>query len=301
MAFVPSDQPPAPPAPFTPETVLAATQELIRSLKQWHHGADDDAIIVTETEGENWSRQTFREVAFEKPHGRGPRDRRNDPPGTFILCKSDEVDGRAVWLVRDYWERLRPRRLDPRWAHLRQAFDRLLGVPLYSYREVATESEWEECMNQYNWDKHLDGFALQRGYIRQGRRVDPPVLADLEDAAREIHGQALQDSQGGEGKSADRPLPEQVTLSGRVMGFFIDRTKKLGRVPTLDEVRQAFPGEIGPDSTFYRNNPWYKEIRFAARRMLSQHEPPPGHQNAAEDGGGVDGVWKTPDYHGDEE
>lgn len=99
-----------------------------------------------------------------------------------------------------------------------------------------------------------------------------------------------------------RPNSDQVSLEARVTAFLTDRAKVLGRIPTLDQVRTAFPGEIKPTSTFYRKNPWYKIFRSALEKSLSQFDPPiEGHRNAEEDGGGVDAVFEDADYHGGSE
>jgi hypothetical protein len=97
------------------------------------------------------------------------------------------------------------------------------------------------------------------------------------------------------------PTSEQLGLKARIICFLTDRAEKLRRLPQFNEVRQAHSGEIGPASTFYRKNPWYKIVRAAISENLRQNSLPRGHRNAAEDGGGVDAEMEAPDYYCDEE
>jgi hypothetical protein len=99
---------------------------------------------------------------------------------------------------------------------------------------------------------------------------------------------------------------ETISLNVRVTAFMNERMEKLDRLPTLEEIRQIFPGEIGPDSTFYRNNPWFKTIRAGLREVLKQtREATKGHKNISEDEEGVtdsvDAALPAPNYYQDEE
>jgi hypothetical protein len=100
------------------------------------------------------------------------------------------------------------------------------------------------------------------------------------------------------------PAGEQISLRGRVAAFMTDRARELGRLPTLDEVYQAFPHDgLGSRSTFYRRNRWYIDLREAIQRTIQREPPRRGHRAPSDDGGpGQPDAWTdAPDYYPDED
>ena len=96
---------------------------------------------------------------------------------------------------------------------------------------------------------------------------------------------------------------EQLSLRARVAAFLLDRAQVLQRLPTLEEVFQAFPNDdLGSRSSFYRRNPWYTTLRAATKKTLQDDAPRKGHRNASDDdnAGELDARVDAPEYHRDE-
>jgi hypothetical protein len=103
-------------------------------------------------------------------------------------------------------------------------------------------------------------------------------------------------------RGTDNRVPEPLSLSARITAFMTDRANKVGRLPTLSELRKVFPGEIGHDATFYRNNRWYPTVRKGLKIVLRQrHAPTKGHRSTDGSSGDVDAALDAPDYHADED
>jgi hypothetical protein len=96
---------------------------------------------------------------------------------------------------------------------------------------------------------------------------------------------------------------EQMSLRGRITLFLAERAPVLQRLPTLQEVYDAFPAEnLGSKATFYRRNKWYVTARKALQETLQHDLPLKGHRNASDDdgSGGVDAPWGAPNRRQDE-
>jgi hypothetical protein len=122
----------------------------------------------------------------------------------------------------------------------------------------------------------------------------------------EIVGNAPDRPPASNGEAASTPKAvsdEQLSLTARVTAFLADRAKETGKVPTLKDVRRAFPGEIDPDATFYRNNPWSTQVRAGLMRSHKAESPLKGHRNITDKGkpGVIDASIDPPDYFADED
>jgi hypothetical protein len=105
-------------------------------------------------------------------------------------------------------------------------------------------------------------------------------------------------------KTAIKQPNEQVRLKARGTAFLGDPVAETGKLPTLKEVRKVFPGELEEsDTTFYRKNPWYKQIRLALRKSYMGDTPNAGFRTKTDDDdvGKVDAYMKAPKLRSEQE